>query len=911
MQWKLKVRSQGLLFFLLSLLQFNPLLAYSLKSCTVTSPDNTTEVWVGCSDQGLAAVPDDVPRNATSLDLSSNHIVMINSGDFNSLSKLRYLHMKTNWISGVDDGAFGDLSELLELEMDKNNFTKLSDNMFHGLWKLTILSLEENQITHVSPRALQSLISLKTVRLNYNQLQTVEIRTILQLPNLQELFLEFNILTSFQTNNLQVNTSNLRTLSIGHNYIQRFSITTDIFPHLQSVHLSGPSGLKWDVPNSTFLRSLTVLDLHMVDVSCDTFVRMLQSTESLQTLALTAMTNRRVLAALVGISCRNRVVTSLDLSENGFVTIADTLLRSCSQLTELDLSFNDLQDMSDLALTSLKQLRCLELNNNYLKTVPRAIRGLSTLEIFNLSFNFISELTCSDFLNLTRLTELHLDQNRISVVDGCVFQDLKNLRVLNISGNAVRKLVDFFKVNSKKLEVLDLSGNFLIVLKQGDFRNLPSLRYLDLQSGKYYPANNGAFEGLNGLKTLIVTPFMHNVMNFTGMPQLENLKLLVTFSLKSSYDNPEPPFTHLPSLKNLIIEKYDGQYDMSADFLKGLKCLENFRDVKAELFQPIPNLQALDLSNNKLRSLDFLIWANLSALRQLTLRHNELTVINETVLQSLPALTYLDLFGNPFSCDCSNAGFIQWVISNNQTQVVNAHQYDCAFPLSKKGTKLLDFDVQSCWMDVSFLCFISSTCLVVLTLLSSFIYHFLRWQLAYGFYLFLAFLYDSRKKKKGTPHQFDAFVSYNVHDEAWVYREMLPVLEEEQGWRLCLHHRDFQPGKPIMENITDAIYGSRKTICVISRHYLQSEWCSREIQMASFRLFDEHKDVLILLFLEEIPTQQLSPYYRMRKTVKRRTYLSWPQAGQHTGVFWQNVRRALETGDGPTDNNLLTGPADS
>ena len=39
-------------------------------------------------------------------------------------------------------------------------------------------------------------------------------------------------------------------------------------------------------------------------------------------------------------------------------------------------------------------------------------------------------------------------------------------------------------------------------------------------------------------------------------------------------------------------------------------------------------------------------------------------------------------------------------------------------------------------------------------------------------------------------------------------------------------------GKPIIENITDAIYSSRKTICVISRHYLQSEWCSREIQIA-------------------------------------------------------------------------------
>ncbi|KAF3706870.1 Toll-like receptor 13 Precursor [Channa argus] len=96
---------------------------------------------------------------------------------------------------------------------------------------------------------------------------------------------------------------------------------------------------------------------------------------------------------------------------------------------------------------------------------------------------------------------------------------------------------------------------------------------------------------------------------------------------------------------------------------------------------------------------------------------------------------------------------------------------------------------------------ISSTCLVLLTLLSSFTYHFLRWQLAYGFYLFLAFVYDSRKKKKGAPHQYDAFVSYNVHDEDWVYREMLPVLEGEQGWRLCLHHRDFQPGLSLSPSV--------------------------------------------------------------------------------------------------------------
>ncbi|KAK5931098.1 hypothetical protein CgunFtcFv8_027276 [Champsocephalus gunnari] len=361
---------------------------------------------------------------------------------------------------------------------------------------------------------------------------------------------------------------------------------------------------------------------------------------------------------------------------------------------------------------------------------------------------------------------------------------------------------------------------------------------------------------------------------------LQSMKHLEEFTAENVYISALDPetFQFNPQLKSLTI----GQTDLS--------------DLLPELFEPIPNLQVLDLSESQIKSLEFLTQVNLPALRCLKLRDNEITVINETIFQSLPALTHLDLENNPFTCDCSNAGFIQWVRSNNQTQVVNGHQYTCSFPVAEQGSKLLDFDIQSCWMDVSFLCFISSSCITLVTLLTSFIYHFLRSQIAYTFHLFLAFLYESRRRKKGAPHQYDAFISYNIHDEAWICREMLPVLEGEQGWKLCLHHRDFQPGKPIIENITDAIYGSRKTICVITRRYLQSEWCSREIQMASFRLLDEQKDVLILIFLEDIPAHQLSPYYRMRKLLKKRSYLSWPQAGQHTGVFWQNVRRALEAG---------------
>ncbi|XP_044039802.1 toll-like receptor 13 isoform X1 [Siniperca chuatsi] len=927
-----------LLVCLLScLLRHNPLLAFSLKNCTIAYSENANNQWVICKERDLTAIPDDIPRNATSLDLSLNQLLKITRTDLRCLSKLTAAQVQYNLISHIDDGAFADLVELRTLIMDQNKLTNLTDDMFQGLSKLVMLSLYNNRISYISPAAFQSLVGIRTVILGANLLHQIsDIAPILKLPTLHDLFLGYNKFTSFQSDDLHVNVSNLKLLRLGMNPLRKFSITKDIFPYLQSLDLSECScDIEWDVANKTFLRSLTILSFSGTYISFEAYRAMLRTADSLQKLVLYVM-KERIEEGLIDIACRIPSLRTLDVSICKIGTIDDNLLRSCSQLTELTFSGSDLSELSEHSLRSMTQLRLLTLNGNHLSKPPLALRGLSILEILDLSSNYISELDCLDFLDLTRLTNLNLNHNRISKLQGCVFQNLNNLKVLDVGENAFFTFENTFKVNLRKLESLILHNNGLLELTQGDFRNLSSLSLLDLESDTYYNVFDGAFEGLTNLQTLSLSLDNYRKELFRGLPQLENLTLHLTFNWnqRSSQQNDEPPFSNLPNLKKLVFKVYDAySVDVSPDLLKGLKSLEclmadqffmkslhpdtfkytprlkslqiihsDLSDLTPELFWPIPNLQALDLSNNKFSSLDFLARAKLLALSWLKLSENTLSVINETVFQSLPALTYLDLTDNPLTCTCSNSGFNQWVQSNNQTQVVNGHQYTCAFPVNQQGNKFLDFDIHSCWIDASFLCFISSTCLIVLTLLASFIYHFLRWHLAYAYYLFLAFLYDKKRRKKGTPHHYDAFVSYNIHDEAWVYREMLPVLEGEQGWRLCLHHRDFEPGKPIVENITEAIYGSRKTICVISRHYLQSEWCSREIQMASFRLFDEQEDVLILLFMEEIPAQQLSLYYRMRSVVKRRTYLSWPQAGQHTGVFWQNVSRALDTAERPTEH---------
>ncbi len=42
-------------------------------------------------------------------------------------------------------------------------------------------------------------------------------------------------------------------------------------------------------------------------------------------------------------------------------------------------------------------------------------------------------------------------------------------------------------------------------------------------------------------------------------------------------------------------------------------------------------------------------------------------------------------------------------------------------------------------------------------------------------------------------------------------------LEEELGFKLCIHERDFMPGTSIIGNIEEAVKHSRRTIVVISK----------------------------------------------------------------------------------------------
>uniref|UniRef100_A0A8C6V5B8 TIR domain-containing protein n=1 Tax=Neogobius melanostomus TaxID=47308 RepID=A0A8C6V5B8_9GOBI len=609
----------------------------------------------------------------------------------------------------------------------------------------------------------------------------------------------------------------------------------------------------------------------------------------------------------------------LILSENSLTYLTDHMFTGLSNLTVLDLSKNQITNISEFAFVPLTNLQVLRLQHNHLSSISDIVNIVSLCPLLNLvlSGNNLTSFESDKFpLNITFLDlsmtplsrfSLHsdvfphlqtLDLSNIhndlqwDVSDKAFLQSLRTLHLssTNFTGETYqlifqsldllenlhlrgvdrldRGLLDW-ACGIENLQRLDLSSNYILVLYDSFLLPCSNLTKLDLSQNSLSKLGTSSLQMLTRLSRLNLG---NNLL--TKVPRtIRNISSLTTLSLFRN------------KISNLLCLDFSGLH-----LLKVLDLSMNeLRDLNSCVFQDLQNLQDLNIGNNFFHHLDHSIGETLPKLMNLNADFNFIEELpkgvfgNMTLFEALPSLRYLNLWDNPFACDCSNAGFIDWVIRNTQIYVDGAFDYTCTSPESHRGKLLLEFDYRWCWESVGLFCFLCSSALVLLTLFLTFLHHFLRFHLLYGFYLLRAFLYHRQQRGRGCAEIYDAFVSYNVHDEEWVYRELLPELEGRQGWKLCLHHRDFEPGKAIMENIVDAIYSSRKTLCVISHQYLLSEWCSREIQMAShkrinFRLLDEQKDVLILLFLEELSSNQLSPFFRMRKLMRSRTYLSWSGA---------------------------------
>lgn len=815
-----------------------PVTGYSLRNCRISRG----KALCTKNKQQVTEVPQDIPSTVEGIDLSSNKISKIHVSDFKNFPILTTLDLSSNKITQIDTGAFANLISLNNLNLNNNKLDILGDDLFYGLSNLTELRIHGNKIKSVAPTSFKSLTSLTFLDISNSKLhQLNKVHLIIKhLPNLQVLYLQNNDISYFNSWELTNSSLGLTSLDLSKNPIKVFNITADIFPNLTWFNIGQcpqTKPTKWDVRNKTFLSRVSTLDISRLHLKMDDMKMLLESVSSSLTTLRMAQMKHYLLSTLINISCTIPTMSKLQLKQNQLSVIQSHFFQLCVNVTELDLSYNQIQNIQEGAFRSTQGIKILSLSHNKLPSVPAPLNDISNLTELDLSSNEITKLECHDFANMTKLRHLHLSYNSFPALQDCLFKDLVKLQVLKLQNSSIADLKNAFKNSLPNLIKLHLDQNKLTAIKHGDFMGLQSLQNLSLHNNQIKKLDKGCFIGLTNLTNLLLQAnrLEEDSIKHYSFNNLKNLKKLDLSNnhiryKKSSALHP-PPFSNLSRLETLAfyVQRRRERAYLPCNILQGLTNLlvldmrnlhlpsfpkdvfkytpqlqtldirsNELSDLSPDVFSPIQSLEKLYISTTNLRSLDFLIDANLTKLKFIEAKKNQLHVIREELINSLPALVYLDLEGNSFTCDCDNVWFLLWVQKSNQTQVFDAYNFECNYPAVMLGKKLMDFDPQSCRDNIDFICFISTTSTILLFMVVSYTYHFLRWQLAYAYYFFLALLFDAKNKNRQTHNQYDAFISYNAHDEPWVIRQLLPKLEDEQGWRLCLHHRDFEPGKTVL-----------------------------------------------------------------------------------------------------------------
>jgi Leucine-rich repeat (LRR) protein len=621
---------------------------------------------------------------------------------------------------------------------------------------------------------------------------------------------------------------------------------------------------------------------------------------------------------------KNRKSLSLSLNQNNFSDINSlNSLKHVKHLMRIDLANSNITDSSVLGFIQGMNLTQINIRNNNLPAVEvkkiicmlgsEAIKKIDAggSKIGYINDDFFSCLAKAKLnalilerCNITGVSKLalryfhgmlslNLAHNRIPVDDLSFVAAARYVQSIQLGQNGFIKFPDF-KVNGscigiKALTDLHLVGNYISTIREEDTQCLHKLQSLTLSENKIVILPKGALRNLTHLKVLslggnkmerlgkdslplelIELDLLGNNFQYYGLVPIGQLNNLYKLSISATNDLWISLFINKTKLTTLHIE--NGNIANINGILQTVTSLVYLRLVQINM-RMIPN-EILDLKH----------------LRRLALGNNKIEIIPRHFIPKLNSLETFRVSNNYFACNCSLEPFSNWLRNESrQTIVTDLDHTNCFSPAYYKGTPLFNFE-KDCR---NLLPIILSSILVPIMLLIVVITTVsvrYRGYIRYGCMLIRA-RWRGYGAIEGRSFRYDAFVSYNHNDAAWVLRELRPKLEDQAGFQICLHDRDFTIGEEIVDNIITSIDESRKTVLVVSDDFAQSQWCQLEMSLAQHKLFEEHRDVLILIRLGEVAEENISR--TMRMLMRTKTYITWPEGQEGLDLFWKNLTFAL------------------
>ena len=297
----------------------------------------------------------------------------------------------------------------------------------------------------------------------------------------------------------------------------------------------------------------------------------------------------------------------------------------------------------------------------------------------------------------------------------------------------------------------------------------------------------------------------------------------------------------------------------------------------------------LDLSHNTLKNIPGTIFQQYLKLRVLNVAGNQLVAIPAydqwRMMQSLESL---QLAGNEFPCTCSGLklkGILTSLMARNIIKDIN--NIKCFSPLKMKDKVM--YTLSDSTFGCPFINLVFALTLALSLVLFILAIIFVAYVFRYYISLFIFIHFGWRLFYAYTKNEtlYDVFISYSSKDSDWVMDQLVNPLESlDPPYNLCLHERDFLIGVSINNNMEKAIKGSKCTLCVISKNWLESDWCQFEFRVAHCVATVEKKSRLLVILMEEIPENKMKgdlKYY-----MKTFTYLD----SAHP-LFWSRLLNDL------------------
>ncbi|KAL0276340.1 UNVERIFIED_CONTAM: hypothetical protein PYX00_003931 [Menopon gallinae] len=878
-------------------------------------------------------------KHLLALDLSKNHLtsVWITPLTFSGLIRLVLLNLGYNNISKLDPHLFSDLYTLQILNLEHNAIETLPQGTFAPMKNLHTLILSYNKIRTLDAYSLNDLYVLSLLSLDNNEIDKVHVEAFRNLSSLQDLNLSGNGLTSVPDalRNMRL----LRTVDLGENAIADISESGFAgMTNLYGLRLIGNQLTNITRKSFAELPELQILNLarnKIRKVEKGAF----DSNLHLQAIRLDA----NLLTDIDGLFVDVQNLLWLNISDNKLEMFDYSLVPRTLQW--LDIHKNYIKELGNhFSLGDELNIQTLDASFNRLTTVTAASIP-NSVELLFLNDNLIKHVEPHTFLKKVNLTRVDLYANqiismelnalRLSPVDperplpefyiggnpfqcDCTMEWLQRInnldhlrqhpRVMDLEGIYCKLLYNRDKMYVSLVDVE--SSQFLCTYKFHCFALCHCCDFDACDCEMTCPNNCTCYHdqswtsnivecsgaGYAQMPTRIPMDASEVYIDGNDLVQLTSHAFIGRTNMKVLYANS----SNISAVHN--------------DAFRGLKRLEilhlennRIKELLGFEFNGLENLKELYLQGNEIYHIDNRTFSKLKQVEVIRLDNNKLRTFQVWEFGLNPYLVEIALGDNQWSCNCQYLQQFRNWLQPNYAKVIDANKIICLFNnvTNLPGPPVADFNSTTCSAFIGdsraviespvihdylpLLLATLCTFLISIVIVCSAFYY--RRELRVWIYskcgLRMCYKTTAFEEEQDRDRLFDAYVSYSVKDESFVNQVLAPGLEQtDPRYRLCLHYRDFNVSAYVADTIVEAVESSRRTIVILSKNFLHSEWCRFEFKSALHEVLKDRRRRLIVITLGEVPQRDLDPDLRLY--LKTNTCIEWGDR-----LFWQKLKFAM------------------